>query len=70
MELNVHKRELLFFLLLLEVLMCLITLKLACVCVRVCVSVVVKAAAGKPSINAFSLSMTIAPIYLIGTIEE
>lgn len=41
-----------------------------CVCVRERVCVAIKAAAGKPSINVFSLSMTIAPIYLIGTIEE
>lgn len=43
MEAHVHKRELLFFLLLLEVLMCLITLKLARVCVCVCVHDAVKA---------------------------
>lgn len=35
-----------------------------------CVHVAVKAAQGKPSINAFSLSMTMAPIYLMETIEE
>ncbi len=40
------------------------------VCACVCVPVAVKAAAGKPSINAFSLSMTMAPIYLKETIEE
>lgn len=42
MEANVHKRKLLFFLLMLEVLMCLITLKLklffSCMCVCVCCS--------------------------------